>query len=194
MDTTRTHPCSQPQRWSSGSARRPRDHSRPLGSGLAPTERARSRLERSVEASIAHASRAAGCHMPGSALAATPRDQTSGGGAKYGKVWSRWLVSVPIPKNRSCQPRFCTVGRERPNLSTLTSHPCRTHNAKTAAVWCVPALRVPLVHSLINHFRQNTHFNALFRTWSPLQKFDPESWRPELRRPCGTLLPGKHGL
>ena len=25
----------------------------------------------------------------------------------------------------------------------------------TAAVWRVPALRVPLVHSLINHFRQN---------------------------------------
>ena len=24
----------------------------------------------------------------------------------------------------------------------------------TAAVWCVPALRVPLVHSLINHFRK----------------------------------------
>ena len=24
----------------------------------------------------------------------------------------------------------------------------------SAAVWCVPALRVPLVHSLINHFRQ----------------------------------------
>ena len=47
---------------------------------------ARSRLERSVEASIAHVSRAAGCHMPGSALAATARDQTSGGGAKYGKV------------------------------------------------------------------------------------------------------------
>ena len=22
--------------------------------------------------------------------------------------------------------------------------------------WCVPALRVPLVHSLINHFRQNS--------------------------------------
>ena len=22
-------------------------------------------------------------------------------------------------------------------------------------MWCVPALRVPLVHSLINHFRQN---------------------------------------
>ena len=25
-----------------------------------------------------------------------------------------------------------------------------------AAVWCVPALRVPLVHSLINHFRQKS--------------------------------------
>ena len=85
---------------------------------------ARSRLERSVEASIDHVSRAAVCHMPGSALAATARDQTSGGGAKYGKVGVRCVLSVPIPKNRSCQPRFCTVGRERPNLSTLTSHPC----------------------------------------------------------------------
>ena len=47
---------------------------------------ARSRLERSVEASIAHVSRVAVCHMPGSDLAATARDQTSGGGAKYGKV------------------------------------------------------------------------------------------------------------
>ena len=27
----------------------------------------------------------------------------------------------------------------------------------TAAVWCVPALRVPLVHSLINHFRQKLY-------------------------------------
>ena len=27
----------------------------------------------------------------------------------------------------------------------------------TAAVWCVPALRVPLVHSLINHFRQKSY-------------------------------------
>ena len=39
----------------------------------------------------------------------------------------------------------------------------------TAAVWCVPALRVPLVHSLINHFRQKfnnknsliTHFTLI---------------------------------
>ena len=29
----------------------------------------------------------------------------------------------------------------------------------TAAVWCVPALRVPLVHSLINHFRQVIPFS-----------------------------------
>ena len=32
----------------------------------------------------------------------------------------------------------------------------------TAAVWCVPALRVPLVHSLINHFRQKTHFPSFY--------------------------------
>ena len=30
----------------------------------------------------------------------------------------------------------------------------------TAAVWCVPALRVPLVHSLINHFRQKFGIGA----------------------------------
>ena len=53
---------------------------------------ARSRLERSVEASIAHVSRVAVCHMPGSALAATARDQTSGGGAKYGK--KKWKQGV----------------------------------------------------------------------------------------------------
>ena len=85
---------------------------------------ARSRLERSVEASIAHVSRAAVCHMPGSDLAATPRDQTSGGGAKYGKVQLRHLFSDWITKNRCSQPRFCTVGGSGPNLLCLTSHPC----------------------------------------------------------------------
>ena len=59
---------------------------------------ARSRLERSVEASIAHVSRAAGCHMAVSALAATPRDQTSGGGAKYGKVAQRCVFSPASQK------------------------------------------------------------------------------------------------
>ena len=71
---------------------------------------ARSRLERSVEASIAHVSRVAVCHMPGSDLAATARDQTSGGGAKYGKVAQRCLLSAAITKNRCYQPSFCTVG------------------------------------------------------------------------------------
>ena len=71
---------------------------------------ARSRLERSVEASIAHVSRVAVCHMAVSALAATARDQTSGGGAKYGKAGARCGLSQRITKNRCYQPSFCTVG------------------------------------------------------------------------------------
>ena len=35
----------------------------------------------------------------------------------------------------------------------------------TAAAWCVPALRVPLVHSLINHFRQREETRFLFVLW-----------------------------
>ena len=85
---------------------------------------ARSRLERSVEASIAHVSRAAVCHVAVSALAATARDQTSGGGAKYGKVGQRCLVSVAITKNRWYQPSFCTVGRKDPKWSYQPCHPC----------------------------------------------------------------------
>ena len=77
---------------------------------------ARSRLERSVEASIDHVSRAAVCHMPGSDLAATPWDQTSGGGAKYGNVCLRCLLSDAITKNRWYQPRFRTLGGRGPNL------------------------------------------------------------------------------
>jgi hypothetical protein len=77
---------------------------------------ARSRLERSVEASIDHVSRAAVCHMAGSALAATARDQTSGGGAKYGKVLLRCVLLAGITKNRCYQPRFRTLGGRDPNL------------------------------------------------------------------------------
>ena len=44
-----------------------------------------------------------------------------------------------------------------------------------AAVWCVPALRVPLVHSQINHFRQK-----MFR---PCQNKGSE--KPELLYPAG---------
>ena len=42
----------------------------------------------------------------------------------------------------------------------------------TAAVWCVPALRVPLVHSLINHFRQKYKYKTHTRgdREQPLQK------------------------
>ena len=74
--------------------------------GWALPREARSRLERSVEASIAHVSRAAGCHMAVSALAATARDQTSGGGSKYGKVAKgACVVSVRIPKKNGSVDR-----------------------------------------------------------------------------------------
>ena len=87
-----------------------------LAQGWHLPREARSRLERSVEASIGHVSRAAVCHMPDSALAATARDQTSGGGAKWGKEAVRCVVSGGITKNRCSQPRFCTVGVRGPNL------------------------------------------------------------------------------
>ena len=35
----------------------------------------------------------------------------------------------------------------------------------TAAVWCVPDLRVPLVHSLINHFRKKKTKKAKSRVF-----------------------------
>ena len=72
---------------------------------------ARSRLERSVEASIAHVSRVAVCHMADSALAATPRDQTSGGGAKYGKVPKVPYFRLITKKIGVISLFFCTVGR-----------------------------------------------------------------------------------
>ena len=96
--------------------------------GWALPREARSRLERSVEASIGHVSRAAGCHMPGSALAATARDQTSGGGAKYGKVRARCLFSDTITKNRSSQPSFCTVGGKGAKWSYQPCQPCISGN------------------------------------------------------------------
>ena len=42
----------------------------------------------------------------------------------------------------------------KPTLSPFTRGYLSLCRFFTAAVWCVPALRVPLVHSLINHFRQ----------------------------------------
>ena len=43
-----------------------------------------------------------------------------------------------------------------PTLSPFCTRVPFSVSVFTAAVWCVPALRVPLVHSLINHFRQKT--------------------------------------
>ena len=45
--------------------------------------------------------------------------------------------------------------------SMILNRPC---TMKTEAVWCVPALRVPLVHSLINHFRQSRSLLSSRRT------------------------------
>ena len=41
----------------------------------------------------------------------------------------------------------------------------------TAAVWCVPALRVPLVHSLINHFRKKKRAPCFFARLPPIREF-----------------------
>ena len=43
----------------------------------------------------------------------------------------------------------------KPTLSPFAPGYLSLRRFFTAAMWCVPALRVPLVHSLINHFRQN---------------------------------------
>ena len=44
-----------------------------------------------------------------------------------------------------------------PTLSPFTRGYLSLCRFFTAAVWCVPALRVPLVHSLINHFRHKKY-------------------------------------
>ena len=111
---------------------------------------ARSRLERSVEASIDHVSRAAVCHMPGSALAATARDQTSGGGAKYGKVPKGSSFGF-ITKNRCSQPSFCTVGGKRQSGHINPATPVRVH--------AFEAPRSTQNQKNINYTDQNIHQN-----------------------------------
>lgn len=44
-----------------------------------------------------------------------------------------------------------------PTLSPFCTRVPFSVSVFTAAVWCVPALRVPLVHSLINHFRKKPY-------------------------------------
>ena len=48
----------------------------------------------------------------------------------------------------------------KPTLSPFARGHLSLSRFFTAAVWCAPALRVPLVHSLINHFRQNSRVYA----------------------------------
>ena len=48
-----------------------------------------------------------------------------------------------ITKKRCCQPRFRTVDRERPNLSTLTCHPCMSKRT--------PDLRVRIGQPAFGH-------------------------------------------
>ena len=56
----------------------------------------------------------------------------------------------------------------------------------TAAVWCVPALRVPLVHSLINHFRQKHKTSSHVWRWSTQHVHVNEESRGSMgRRPKG---------
>ena len=43
----------------------------------------------------------------------------------------------------------------RKMYKNMTARSLDERAVRTGAVWCVPALRVPLVQSLINHFRQN---------------------------------------
>ena len=50
----------------------------------------------------------------------------------------------------------------KPTLSPCTRVPFSVSVFSTAAVWCVPALRVPLVHSLISHFRQKERGQGRF--------------------------------
>ena len=64
---------------------------------------------------------------------------------------------------------------------------CVGFSLPPCAVWCVPALwtlRVPLVHSLINHFRQKSHFR---------QKLSP-STRPSLYYQVTRLASCAYGL
>ena len=74
------------------------------------------------------------------------------------------LPSRPVVRRRAYCTRLSASldshdsGRHRFTDSVQQySEPASNKAVKTftAAVWCVPALRVPLVHSLINHFRQN---------------------------------------
>ena len=62
----------------------------------------------------------------------------------------------------------------------------------TATVWCVPALRVPLVHSLINHFRQNRVHQVKTRFWRRSKSHRPKKPKSVTlgRKPSKSTLSG----
>ena len=111
--------------------------------GLHLPREARSRLERSVEASIDHVSRAAVCHIPGSEFGRHGSGSNFWRGRQVRKSAEvlRCLFSDSITKNRCSQPTFCTVGGSGPNLLCLTSHPCsRGQSHRTAPSLSEPSL------------------------------------------------------
>ena len=93
-----------------------------------------------VEASIAHVSRAAVCHMPGSALAATARGSNFWpGGAKYGKVRARCVFSRGITKKQVLSASFLHSRWKAPKWSYQPCHPCRIRGCHPASrMGCKP--------------------------------------------------------
>ena len=124
MGSTRTRLCSQPQRWSSGSARRPRDHSQPLGSGMGPTERG---PEPAGEV-------CGGIYSPCFPGSRVPHGRLSSGrhgsgsnfwrGRQVRKSALKVSIFVLDQKKQVVQPSFCTVGGKGPKWSYQPCHPC----------------------------------------------------------------------
>ena len=132
---------------------------------------ARSRLERSVEASIAHVSRVAVCHMPGSDLAATARDQTSRAerprsersyvvGVQYHLVWSDSLLShlpsLGTDGSVPCTPRCRLLLDPVLRLLRRNSSVNRGSSLGTPGLRCAP----PRSHTLIPTHAQHTSCRA----------------------------------
>ena len=85
---------------------------------------ARSRLERSVEASIAHVSRVAVCHMPGSDLAATARDQNFWRGRQVGKSARKVCIFAWHHKKEVISAYFLHSRWKGRKWSYQPCHPC----------------------------------------------------------------------
>ena len=84
---------------------------------------------------------------------------------KVRRLWYRWFILNKLLLQKKgvgrCAfrpPRVVFVLGLVSLINSLTSG--KKNGFFTAAVWCVPALRVPLVHSLINHFRKKKNLTA----------------------------------